>query len=239
MNTSSRKEEQKKFIFCLDLGQANDWTALLILERKQMVTTEWISEDPLVIQARDLREKQTYEDAIYHLRYIERMRNIPYPVVVERTKKVIEHPEIEGRYMLVMDQSGVGRPVYDLFKKAGLQAVGVTITGGNTDRPVSRTEVNVAKTNLVAITQVISQTGRLQYAAGLADLDLLRSEIANFRVQVTKNANEIYGAREGQHDDLILALAMGLWFGEKYGNPPRRATSFNRRVSLEDIFGLG
>lgn len=33
--------------------------------------------------------------------------------------------------MLVVDQTGVGRPVFDLVTKAGLEAVGVTITGGD------------------------------------------------------------------------------------------------------------
>lgn len=222
-------EEQKKFIFSLDLGQVNDYTALIILERTQKVTTETVvtTSDPIVT-GRDWREKTTVCDAVYAVRYIERMRNLPYPVIVDRVKSVIEKPEIEGRYKLVIDQSGVGRPVYDMFHKAGLDCFGITITGGGSDQLVSRSEAHVAKQNLVAVTQVISQSKdpvRLNYAAGLADLELLRGEVGTFGVQRTKAANEIYEAREGAHDDLILALALGLWFGEKYGNPQRKAYS--------------
>jgi hypothetical protein len=226
----SHSETDKKFIFGLDLGQQHDYTALVILERMQTSITELAntSRDQHVSQPKDWKEKTTYEPALYHCRYLERMRNIPYPVMVERVKRVIENPEIGNKYMLVLDQTGVGRPIYDLFKQAGLATFGVSITGGNKDSAVSRTEAHVAKSNLVAAVQVVAQTDRLKYAANLADLELLRNEIATFRVHVTKNANETYEAREGQHDDLILALAIGLWFGEKCGTPRPVASTFAR-----------
>lgn len=216
-------EFQKKFIFAVDLGQVNDYTALIILERHQEVTTTQVCtvKDPSLASGKDWKPKITFQDAIYHCRYIERMRNLSYPVMIERVRRVIENPEIGGRYKLVLDQTGVGRPVYDLFKLSGMDIFGISITGGNADRIISRSEAHVAKTNLVGITQVVSQADppRLKYAADLADLDLLRNEIANFKVTLSKNANELFSVREGLHDDLILALSLGLWFGEVCGSP--------------------
>jgi hypothetical protein len=219
---------QRKFLFGLDLGQAADYTALVILERLQNVITTQVStsRDPHFSTGSDWQAKRTAEDATYHLRYIERLKlGTPYPAIVDRVKHLVEQPEIGGKYALVIDQSGVGRPVYDLFHKAGLDAYGVTITGGAGSTIVSRTEFKVAKQLLVAMTQVVTQTpGRLVYAQGTLDLDTLRAELGTFRVQTTKAANEIYEAREGAHDDLVLALALALWFGEAYGNPKPQAT---------------
>jgi hypothetical protein len=226
-----KTEVEKKFIFAVDLGQVNDYTALIILERQQEVTTTLVCtvKDPSLAQGKDWKPKITFKDALYSCRYIERMRNLSYPVMIERIRKVIENPEIENRYKLVLDQTGVGRPIYDLFKLTGLDIFGVTITGGNEDHKRTGSEWSVAKCNLVGVTQVISQANppRLKYAADLADLDLLRNEISNFKVIVSKSANELFSVREGLHDDLILALSLGLWFGEIAGSPrPTRARSW-------------
>jgi hypothetical protein len=140
----------------------------------------------------------------------------------------VEQPEIGGRYALVVDQTGVGRPVFELFTKAGLLAVGVSISGGDSASRVSKTEFRVSKQRLVGVTQVVTQAKepqRILYAAGLSGLEVLRSEISTFQVKTTKSANEIYEAREGAHDDVILSLALALWFGETYGQPRKQATS--------------
>ncbi len=39
----------------------------------------------------------------------------------------------------------------------------------------------------------------------------------NFKVKITTSANETFGAwREGQHDDMVLSVAMAAWLGENY-----------------------
>lgn len=219
---------QSKYLFGLDLGQTNDFTAVIVVERLQNVYTEQVNtaRDPHFSTGSDWATRRTFDPATYHVRYIERMRNLPYPVMVERVKHLILQPEIADRYMLVLDRSGVGRAVYDLFETTDLHSYGITITGGATDTP-GRKAANVCKANLVATVQVLHQAAnpdRLQYVRGLADLVLLRAEVADFRVKVSKAQTETYAAREGQHDDLILGLALALWFGETCGNPQKQAS---------------
>ena len=49
---------------------------------------------------------------------------------------------------------------------------------------------------------------------------LLRAELLNFRVKITAAANETFGAwREGEHDDLVLAVALACWAGEHVKRP--------------------
>ena len=63
--------------------------------------------------------------------------------------------------------------------------------------------------------QVLLQAERLKIAAALPEAAVLTQELLNFQVKITMAANDTYGAwREGQHDDLVLAVAMATWYAE-------------------------
>ncbi|HOR57652.1 MAG TPA: hypothetical protein PLV82_03175 [bacterium] len=211
------------FILGLDLGQVNDFTGLVIAERIQTVKTGYPDRAERVIRARDWHEKTIADDAMYYVRHIERVKlGTPYPDIVQRVQGLVQTKEINNNYLLAVDHTGVGRPVYDLFKKAGLNTLGITITGGNTVTG-SRDNVKVAKSLLVGTVQALIQTKRVVFAKDMANVDLLQNELLNFRVKITKSANEIYEAREGEHDDLVIALAMALFAGERFCKPKQSA----------------
>ncbi len=74
------------------------------------------------------------------------------------------------------------------------------------------------KRNLVSIVQVALQTDRLKIAPELPAAQTLVRELQNFQRKTTDAANDTYGAwREGTHDDLVLAVALGLYVGKKRG----------------------
>lgn len=216
---------EQKFLIGLDLGQVNDPTGLVILDRMQAIKTELVSyswHDPLLIDG--FENKEVVSGAFYHARHIERLPlGASYPAIVAYVKRMISTPEIDGRYKLVIDQTGVGRPVFDMFKAAGLDAVGVTITGGDGISKSGANQVRVAKRLLVSTVQVVMQQGRLKIAKSMAGVEALQQELLNFRVKITDSANDLYAAREGEHDDLVIAMALALWFGERYGDPPAKA----------------
>jgi hypothetical protein len=66
----------------------------------------------------------------------------------------------------------------------------------------------------VTVTQVLLQNGRLKVAASLPEAETLRRELLNFRVKIDpQTAHDSYEHwREGDHDDLVLAVSMGAWF---------------------------
>ena len=97
-----------KFFVGLDLGQSQDYTALSILER--------LKND---------------KECVYHVRHLERIRGAPYPSIVEKTARIMQSPGLKGCASLVVDQTGVGAPVIDLFQQEGLEPVGVLIHGGD------------------------------------------------------------------------------------------------------------
>jgi len=188
----------------LDLGQAQDYTALAVVERKIFHYT--------------LPSKQ------YHVRHLQRFKlGTSYPEIVDKVKAMYEKPPLRGQAVLVADATGVGRPVMDLFRKDGLRPIAVTITGGTIVNAGSY-GFHVPKRDLITNLQVLFQSGSLKIAGKLLDADILIDELLNFKVKIdTRTAHDSYEAwREGIHDDLVLAVALACWYAErkgKYNNP--------------------
>ena len=62
------------------------------------------------------------------------------------------------------------------------------------------------------------QNGQLKIAEGLSLRETLVKELLNFRVKINiATAHDSYEAwREGDHDDLVLSVALACWAGERY-----------------------
>src|SRR4029079_4449270 len=74
----------------------------------------------------------------------------------------------------------------------------------------------IPKKDLVGELQVLLQGRRLHLASGLTHADDLVKELTNFRIKLTPTANDLVTTwREGRHDDLVLAVAIAAWAGEK------------------------
>ena len=198
-----------QFFVGLDLGQSRDFTAIAVLERAEL-TGEW---DAVAFG----RKKTT----ALRLRYLERVSlGTPYPEVVERVKQVTRSADLAGRCQLIADATGVGRPVMDMLRRAELgsrRLWPVLITGGDTEK-MADGYYRVPKRDLVVGLQVLLQRRELKIAAGLAFGKTLVREMMEMRVKITAAGNEQYGAwREGEHDDLVLAVALGCWGARKAG----------------------
>src|SRR5262245_22922143 len=155
----------------------------------------------------------------YRARHLERFPlGTPYPAVGERLVELFSTAPLAGS-TLVVDRTRVGRAVYDQLRKLPIQAriVPVTITAGHHAAP-DGPGWTVPKKDLVAALQVLLQCRpqRILVAKGLPEAQTLVKELHTFRVKITKAANETYEAwREGDHDDLVLAVACAAWVGEK------------------------
>jgi len=133
---------------------------------------------------------------------------------VEEVKDIMAREEL-NKPELVIDKTGVGAPVADMLDHAGLWPYRITITGGNEVNRAGR-EISIPKRDLIGILQVLFQTGRLKIAEGIPEAQLLVNELLNFKVKISISGHDSYEAwREGIHDDMVLSLALALWFGEK------------------------
>ena len=194
----------------LDLGQARDYTALTIIERYDVAVGE-----------PEERYGESYQETEWHyrLRFVERFPlGTPYPAIVERVKTITDElaTEHEGELVsCVVDKTGVGAPVVDMLSRAELRCsvTPITITGG-TDVHSEHGEYSVPKRDLASTLQVLLQTGRLKFAARLPFREVLERELQNFKVKINvATGHDSYEAwREGDHDDLVLSLALAVWY---------------------------
>lgn len=181
------------FFIGLDLGQKLDFSALAVVERAR---------DP---------------SPIYHVRHLERLNlNTSYPAVAERARCLVARTALHGKTQLVMDATGVGVPVFDLLHAQGVRPIAITITGG---RSISGTghQLRVPKRALIATLVALFGTRRLRIAAGIPNSAELIEELLNLQVKIHRRTRqESYGAKgRRKHDDLVLALALAVWYAEK------------------------
>ncbi len=220
-----------EFFVGLDLGQSSDPSALAVIERSEAAPaagpTAPSSPPPSSVLSPGTRPRAALPAPAplpaggrLDVRHLHRYPlGTPYPVIVEDVAALMARPELAspgGRPRLVVDATGVGRPVADLFLRARMAAIvnPLTITGGDAWRRDGGS-FWVAKKLLVSTVQAALQTGRLKVVPGLELAELLKKELINFQVKISLDANEQFGAwREGQHDDLVLAVALGVWMAE-------------------------
>jgi Terminase RNaseH-like domain len=153
--------------------------------------------------------RQRAGDPIYQVGHLERLPlQTPYPGVVSHVERMLTRLP-EGTE-LVLDYTGVGRPVFDLFTAKGIWPLGISITAGDTVTQ-DRRHYHVPKLILISTVQALLHEGRLKIHKGLADVQALVNELQDFRAEVTDSGYWRFGARAGKHDDLVLALAIALW----------------------------
>jgi hypothetical protein len=219
----------------LDLGQVNDPSAIAVVEQQ---TPERIEERPIIKHdylGHRYRATEVVHHALpseYYVRILDRVLGASYPTIVQRVSKLMALPELKGKAKLVADHGGAGRPTVDLLRSAGLKPIAVTVHGGEA---VTREgwEWKVPKRDIISTAQVLLQARRLRIAPELEDAETLKAEMENYRVKIDPvTAHDSYNAREGKHDDLIFALAIALWIGERPKPPTSTAVTCSFYVPL-------
>lgn len=112
---------------------------------------------------------------------------------------------------MVVDATGVGRPVIDQMRAGGLDPVAVTITSGKATKQ-ERGGWKLPKIELLRPLVTAVEGGRLKISAGLPYAEALMLELRAFERRVTRHANEQFEGR-GEHDDLVIAAALVCWRG--------------------------
>src|ERR1044071_5051909 len=97
-----------RFFVGVDLGQVRDPTAIAVLEASDVLLVRYLERIPLAT---------------------------PYAGVVEQVRKVSCAKALDGRWRVVVDAPGVGRPVVEMLQsvKLGGALVPVLVTGGRAE----------------------------------------------------------------------------------------------------------
>src|SRR5215211_6692771 len=250
----------------LDLGQSRDYSALAIIEEQLYVGEAWANEvlhqqdydkglsagwaSPAAMTPYQaglaLRLSHEYgrpAEVPLAVRHLERFElGTKYTDVVDRVAALVRSDSL--RHMpavLLVDKTGVGAAVLDSFTHAKVGTVAITLHGGSSvTRDPQRSGFRVPKRDLITVTQVLLQNGQLKVAAGLPEAETLKKELLNFRVKIDpRTAHDSYEHwREGDHDDLVLAVSMAAWFRQYWNR--HLDTGLARRLRRTNaLMGVG
>jgi hypothetical protein len=144
---------------------------------------------------------QTPAERVY-VRHLQRLPlGLSYPVQVQAVNDLMARPPLNGdgktpSPKLIIDRTGVGRAVGDIFSEAGLRHEAVTITAGEAVS-YSQGSHHVAKTQLISVVDAMLHTGTLRLAAALSEAGAMRDELKDFRRKLSDAGRATYAARTG------------------------------------------
>lgn len=191
----------------VDLGQRHDFTAVAVVERLRVKTG---------FDAANWTDTFADQTAVRHL---ERLPlGTPYTEVVERIRAVADELWDTPPMTVVVDATGVGAPVVDLLQRSGIRCpvAPVLLTSGD----AARQEGNywkVPKRDIVTRLQVMLEQRELRIAAAIPEAATFVKELQAMRVKTGLSGREQTGAwREGEHDDLVLAVGLACWWLERH-----------------------
>src|SRR5215207_9087965 len=225
------KHSPPRYSVGVDLGQANDPTAIAVLEKTiappETAMINLVGESPSnrLVEGR----------ALYDLVYLKRPKlGTPYDVIAKRVADLICELEPQGAFgelgqvTLSVDGTGVGRGVVDMlrteFQRRGSTSKSVprvdfravSVTGSNTSlkRPArAHGYWSVPKKDLVFPAVAAFQQGKIRIAKGIKDREALTHELKNYsRTTNIATGNMAFEPwRESDHDDLLFAVSLSLW----------------------------
>lgn len=197
----------------LDLGQRRDPSALAILQRIHEPTGEW--------------NRVTWEpewELFLRLRHVERFHlGTPYLTIVDRVRELLRDgdgtlrgcwPVAAGHTSnpyktLIVDASGVGAPIVELFQRGALPAslIAVTITGNGSahgNGGYQGSGYNVPRRDLVSNLRILLERGILKIPTRVHGFESIRQEVVDLQ------------DHPGNHsDDMAIALGLAAWWAAR------------------------
>jgi len=210
----------------IDVGQVNDPTALAVVERLRPVPD--LRHLPAALHERAIKEAAETPKRL-NLRYLERLPlGVLYPQQVEIIMARLFAPQLRGAHVY-LDATGVGRPVSQMLRRAGARNLqGITITSAQSPARETADGWNVGKAELVNGVLIAMQVGELRLGRQVEHVDVLVKEMRDFRSRQNPTTGNIsFNAREGQHDDLILAVSYAVFGAQR----PTPVTSLDVRFA--------
>lgn len=203
-----RHYSESEYFVSVDLAQTQDFTAICVMEH----------EKNFHVHINGAVEK---EWSVFKVVHLERLpQGLSYVEQARYISELINRPPLNGRFPFGIDDSGVGKAVGDVFFYQGLYPFRFTIIAGDDFVCKTSHRYHVGKGMLVSMLDAKLHQQELKFASTLLEAGPLREELLNFRRHVTAAGRFQYEARAGRHDDLVLAVALALFFFVGRKKPP-------------------
>jgi hypothetical protein len=236
------KYSPRRYSVGVDLGQANDPTAIAVLE-KTVAPPETAMFSPVGDSPSD---RLVEGRRVYDLVYLKRPKlGTPYDAIARKVADLICELEPRGAFgeigqvTLSVDGTGVGRGIVDMLRtefnrrvklgtwipKMDFRPVSVTGSNSSLKKPDrSGGYWSVPKRDLVFPAVAAFQQGDVRIAKGIKDRDALVNELKNYRrtTNIATGNMAFEPWRESDHDDLLFATCLAL-FGWQIRRPQTTA----------------
>jgi hypothetical protein len=192
----------------VDIGQQQDPTAIVAVEsyRPDQTPEEW--------------KQHSLPARRHRVRHIERLPlKTDYGLVVERIATVAGQAQMLGSATIILDATGVGRPIVDMLKRSTSVSIrAVVFTSGEHETQPSYDVHRVPKRDLVTSLEVVLQARRIEFVPDCRLLEDMRAELQAYEFNISQNSGHLsFEGAAGSHDDLVSALTLAIWFGERPG----------------------
>jgi hypothetical protein len=202
---ASRVIGHRRFWVAADLGQANDYTAVCVIEDEQLPV---LDDGKCILGPRSL--------TVVHA---DRFRGVSYVSVVDFLVRMKNAVPFGGKSQLVIDGTSLGRVVSDMMSDQGVPHIAIQMTAGSEWRRSGK-YVNASKSLMIENTAVLFATGELNFAPELELKADIEADLGSFTLTETSAGNQVISQNRsaGGHGDLGIALVVGA-FAAQYLKP--------------------
>jgi len=199
---------ERDFVTGIDIGQVNDSTAVSVVERFRATPRAGLHRSVVEEAVQEALATPQRLDLVH-------LQRIPlgtdYPRQIEILHGILTRPELRGM-PTYLDATGVGLGPFQMLKKSGIRNLhSIKITASTAAAKRMPDGWNVGKAELVNAVQIEMQTGRLRIGRNVPEATALVRELKEFRARQNASGSLSFNAREGQHDDLVLATAYAVF----------------------------
>jgi hypothetical protein len=204
----------------VDIGKISDPAAVCVAEVEQRPTGKYYAGTRVAAHLDRRGQWVPPHDADpvmlshYSIRYIQRLvLGTSYPDVATYLADLLCSTLLAGRDVrMLIDVTGVGRPVYDsVVKDMGLRkevqsAAIKPITFVHSDT-YNLGKGSLGKAFLVSRMQSLLQNGQV-HAPNTEEVRATLEELRVYQIKVSEDGKDTYGAASGKHDDLATVLGL-------------------------------
>ena len=197
------------YICGLDIGQRQDYTASVLINVNKLIDKN-SSISKTTIESLEVVAITRFKLGTFFTDIADEIASGMTKLLLKsqiQPKLVID---ITGNYSITELFNAKNNP-YELFK-----VVPVIITGGSLSS-FDKGVYNVPKYELIFRTNIALEQYKLKFAEGMPFIDILIDELRNYGRSIKESGTEIFNARSGEHDDLVLALSLAVWMCVKDG----------------------
>jgi phage FluMu gp28-like protein len=132
-----------------------------------------------------------YDRADNHQVYQDRFQTLEWPF---QKKRIIEMARLYNNALTVLDATGLGDPIADDLLRENVAVEPFKFTNESKKEAVEKLSIWIEQNKMAFI-----------------NMEETLLEFDNYSYDITSSGRIIYNAREGYHDDIVMAHALAVW----------------------------